>query len=466
MKSGVFGFPSNPRDGLISDAAEQALLGAMLIDNRAWLRVSESLRTEHFGNAVHGRIFAAIGKIVERGGTANPITLGAAFESDDALTDMGGRKYLARLANEAVTIMNAGEYARIITDLWRRRTLISTCGDTIADASVVDLARSADVIVEEHEKRLTEIAAGGEARGPVTLGDAAAKAIAACEAAYKRGDGLTGLSTGLRDLDHALGGLVAGDLIVIGARPGMGKTALAIDIAEAVASSGHAVGFFSLEMPDDQLGQRSLAHASGVPVLRQARGDLDSVHWGRLADAANALQRLPIHIDDTGGLSIAQIRARARRWARRHQIKLVVIDHLQLIREGGHSDNRRLEIDQITNALKALAKELSLPVLLLSQLNRSVESRADKRPSLADLRESGSIEQDADRVLLLYRPEYYLRRERPDSDDHDAVAHWEQRCEAARGVALLIVAKNRHGPDGEVWLHWDSVLMQFRSLRQ
>ena len=466
--------------------AEQALLGAILINNAAYLRVSEFLQPEHFGNAVHGRIFAAIGKLLGRGQIANPVTLKNLFDQDGALTEIGGAQYLARLAGAAVTIINAEDYGRAVHDLFLRRELITLGEDVVNDAFRQDLDDPAREQIERAEKKLFDLATAGEPEGGFrAFGNALTSAILNAEAAFKRNGKTVGVATGFVDLDRKLGGLHPSDLIVLAGRPSMGKTALATNIAfyaaknykppsapeiRKIAEDGAVVGFFSLEMSAEQLATRILAEESGVSSDRIRRGDVSHEDFDRFVQASQRLAAVKLFIDDTPALSVAALRTRARRLLRQQGLGLIVIDYLQLLRPSNQArsqDNRVQEISEITRGLKALAKELNVPVLALSQLSRAVEQREDKRPMLADLRESGSIEQDADVVMFIFREEYYLSREpsrRPDEAESkfsERYQEWRERLEKVHGLGEIIVAKQRHGPIGTVKLRFDAETTKF-----
>lgn len=466
--------------------AEQALLGAILINNAAYLRVSEFLQPEHFGNAVHGRIFAAVGKLLARGQIANPVTLKNLFDQDGALTEIGGAQYLARLAAEAVTIINAEDYGRAVQDLYLRRELITVGEDVVNDAFRQDLDDPARDQIERAEKKLFDLATTGESEGGFhTFGTALTNAILNAEAAFKRNGKTVGVATGFVDIDRKLGGLHPSDLIVLAGRPSMGKTALATNIAfhaarnykpsqaperHKAAEDGAVVGFFSLEMSAEQLATRILAEESGISSDRIRRGDIGHEDFDRFVLASQRLAAVKLFIDDTPALSVAALRTRARRLMRQQGLGLIVVDYLQLLRPSSQAraqENRVQEISEITRGLKALAKELDVPVLALSQLSRAVEQREDKRPILADLRESGSIEQDADVVMFIFREEYYLAREptrRPDEAENkysERYQDWRERLEKVHGLGEIIVAKQRHGPIGTVKLHFDAQTTKF-----
>jgi replicative DNA helicase len=465
--------------------AEQALLGAILINNTDYYRVSEFLQPEHFGNAVHGRIFAAIGKLLGRGQIANPVTLKNLFDQDGALTEIGGAQYLARLAGAAAAIISAEDYGRAVHDLYLRRELIALGEDVVNDAFRQDLDDPAREQIERVEKKLFDLATTGETEGGFrAFGTALTSAILNAEAAFKRSGKTVGVATGFVDLDRKLGGLHPSDLVVLAGRPSMGKTALATNIAfyaarnyrpavereGKTAEDGAVVGFFSLEMSAEQLATRILAEESGVSSDRIRRGDVSHEDFDKFVQASQQLAALKLFIDDTPALSVAALRTRARRLKRQQGLGLIVIDYLQLLRPSSQTraqENRVQEISEITRGLKALAKELDVPVLALSQLSRAVEQREDKRPMLADLRESGSIEQDADVVMFIFREEYYLSREptrRPDEAESkfsDRYQEWRERLEIVHGLGEIIIAKQRHGPIGTVKLRFDAETTKF-----
>jgi replicative DNA helicase len=472
--------------------AEQALLGAILINNHAYSRVSEFLMPEHFGNAVHGRIFAAIAKLVERGQIANPITLKNLFDQDGALAEIGGAQYLARLAASAVTIINTEDYGRTIHDLHLRRQLITVGEDVVNDAFREDLDDPAREQIERAEQKLFELATIGQTEGgfqPFSV--ALTEAILNAEAAFKRSGKTVGVATDFTDLDKKLGGLQRADLVILAGRPSMGKTTLATNIAfnaakaalasgrsqqpngEWVPEEGAVVGFFSLEMSAEQLATRVLAEESGTSSDRIRRGDVRHDDFDKFVQASQRLAAVPLFIDDTPALSVAAIRTRARRLKRQQGLGLLVIDHIQLLRPSAQAraaENRVQELSEITRSLKALAKELDVPVLALSQLSRAVEQREDKRPLLADLRESGSIEQDADVVMFIFREEYYLSRSEPtrradEGDDrfNDRYARWHDRLEQVHSLSEVIIAKHRHGPIGKVLLRFDPETTKFEN---
>src|SRR6516225_3098659 len=442
--------------------AEQALLGAILINNAAYFRVSEFLQVEHFGNAVHGRIFSAIAKVIESGQRADPVTLKGLFDQDTALTTIGGSQYLVRLATTAVTIINAEDYGRIIYDLYQRLELITLGEDVVNDAFRQDLDDPAREQIERAEKKLFDLATTGEPEGGFRgFGTALTSAILNAEAAFKRNGKTVGVATGFVDLDRKLGGLHPSDLVVLAGRPSMGKTSLATNIAFNAAKT---------YQPSSAPGARNLAEDSAVSSDRIRRGDVSHDDFDKFVQASQRLAAIKLFIDDTPALTISALRTRARRLMRQQGLGLIVIDYLQLLRPSNQlraQDNRVQEISEITRGLKALAKELNVPVLALSQLSRAVEQREDKRPMLADLRESGSIEQDADVVMFIFREEYYLSREptrRPDemeSKFSERYQEWRERLEKVHGLGEIIVAKQRHGPIGTVKLRFDAETTKF-----
>ncbi|MBM3532995.1 MAG: replicative DNA helicase [Alphaproteobacteria bacterium] len=462
--------------------AEQGLLGALLVNNAAYERVGDFLRPEHFADPAHGRIFAAIGKLIDRGQIANPVTLKALFDQDGALAEVGGAQYLVKLAASVVAIVNAEDYGRTVHDLYLRRQLIGVGEDMVNEAHKHELETTAKDQIEIAEAKLFQLAETDQAeKGFQSFGQALASSIEMAEAAYKRDGKLTGVPTGLTDLDKLLGGLHPSDLVIVAARPGMGKSALACNIAFNAASLSvndpdaerFVVALFSLEMSAEQLSTRLLAEQIDVPSEKIRRGELNEQDFRNLVQAAQRLERTPIFIDDTPSITTTALRSRARRLKRQHGLHLIIVDYLQLMRPtvGTKSENRVQEVSDITRSLKAIAKELNVPVLAGAQLSRAVEQREDKRPQLADLRESGSIEQDADVVMFIYREEYYHKREVPvrradESDEkyHDRMERWQERGEQILGIAEVIVGKQRHGPTGTIKLQFDGPTTKFSNL--
>ena len=462
--------------------AEKALLGAMLANNRAYEMASEYLRPEHFALLAHGRIFEAAGRLIERGQMADATTLHNYFEHDETLSDIGGPAYLDEVTASAVTVINAGEYGKLIYDLYLKRGLINLGEDVVNRAYAGDVDATAVTQIEVAEQNLYDLATFGEFEGGfAAFKDSVLKAIEMAEAAHKRDGKLAGVSSGFRDADRLLGGLHPSDLLILAGRPAMGKTALATNIAFNAAYSykqtqgeeGAVVGFFSLEMSSEQLAARILSEQSNISSNRMRKGELTDDEFSRLVMASQTLHQIPLYIDDTPALTVSALRTRARRLQRQHKMGLIVVDYLQLISGSGSSrnDGRVQEVSEITRGLKTLAKELDVPVLALSQLSRQVENREDKRPQLADLRESGSIEQDADLVMFIYRDEYYLEKAEPkqradESGDKLAqrIGNWQERLDRVKNVAELIVAKQRHGPVGTVRMMFDGQYTRFGDL--
>jgi len=461
--------------------AEKALLGAIFSDNRAYERVSEFLRAEHFSIPEHGKIFDAIQLLLEKGQIANPVTLAGFFEGNDDLVAMGGKVYLAELAASAVTIINTGEYGRIVYDLYLKRELIQLGTDMVNDSFDQGNQSTANNLIESSEQHLYDLATQGDIEGGFQdFRTAVLEAVSMAERAHKRDGALAGVSTGMTDLDQILGGLHPSDLLILAGRPSMGKTALVTNIAYNAAYSYHktagdegaVVGFFSLEMSSEQLAARILSEQVEVSSNKMRKGELANDEFTRLVVASQELHRIPMFIDDTPALTVSALRTRARRLKRQHNLGLIVVDYLQLISPPpGKSDGRVNEVSEITRGLKTLAKELNIPVIALSQLSRAVESRDPPRPQLADLRESGSIEQDADVVMFIYREEYYMERKKPsrrmDEDESkylDREARWQESLESVRATADVIVAKQRHGPIGDVKLAFIGEFTRFADL--
>ncbi len=460
--------------------AEQALLGAILVNNDAFDRVSDFLRPEHFAEEMHRRIFEVTASLVRAGKIATPITL-KTFLGDHDLGGITVPQYLARLASEATTIINAADYGRMIYDLAVRRGLITIGEEIVNVAFDAPVDHSPREQIEAAERQLYAIAESGRAEGGFqTFSMALTTAIDVAAKAYERDGKLSGISTGMVDLDKSLGGLQKSDLIVLAGRPAMGKTSLVTNIAFNVAKAyrsetrpdgtletvnGGIVGFFSLEMSAEQLATRIIAEQSGVASYKIRRGDVTDDDFHRVTEAARHMQHVPFYIDQTGGISIAQLTARARRLKRQRGLDVLVIDYLQLLSgsKSGGQTNRVQELTEITTGLKALAKELAVPVIALSQLSRQVENREDKRPQLSDLRESGSIEQDADVVMFVYREEYYLKNKQPREGSEEFLT-WQAAMEQVHGRAEVIIGKQRHGPTGTVELAFEAEMTRFSNL--
>jgi len=460
--------------------AEQQLLGAILTNNDLYDRVASIIGAQHFYDPVHARIYEIAAARIHKNALASPVTLKAFMEDDEGLKELGGPAYLARLAGSAISAFAVRDYAQMIYDLAIRRELIGL-GQEISDkAARVDVDSEPREQIVEAEQQLYRLSEQGQTeRGFQSFLKAVTDAVNVANEAYQRGGGMAGISTGLVDMDGKLGGLHRSDLLILAGRPSMGKTSLATNIAFNVAKAykrglmqdgsegavdGGVVGFFSLEMSAEQLAGRILAEASEISSHKIRQGDMDEDEFRRFVDAAKTLESCPLYIDDTPALPISQLSARARRLKRTHGLDLLIVDYLQLLRGTGRTDNRVNEISEITMGLKAVAKELDIPVIALSQLSRQVESRDDKRPQLSDLRESGSIEQDADVVMFVFREEYYKEREKPGEHELDKMEIWKEEMERLHGRAEVIVGKQRHGPIGTVDLSFEAQFTRFGNL--
>ncbi|SIT76327.1 replicative DNA helicase [Pontibaca methylaminivorans] len=460
--------------------AEQQLLGALLTNNEVFDRVASIIRPEHFYDPVHARIFETAAARIAKNALASPVTLKAFMEHDEGLKELGGAAYLVRLAGAAISTFAVRDYAQMIYDMAIRRELMALGREISEKAARVEVESEPRAQIVEAEQRLYQLSEQGQVEsGFQSFLRAVTDAVNVANAAYQRDGGLAGLSTGLSDIDRKLGGLHRSDLLILAGRPSMGKTALATNIAFNVARcyrrgrlsdgtegavDGGVVGFFSLEMSAEQLAARILSEAAEVPSEQIRRGDMTEAEFRRFVEAAKALEACPLYIDDTPALPISQLAARARRLKRTHGLDLLIVDYLQLVRGAGRSENRVNEISEITMGLKAIAKELDIPVVALSQLSRQVESRDDKRPQLSDLRESGSIEQDADVVMFVFREEYYVEREKPSEDRLDEMVGWQERMERLHGKAEVIIGKQRHGPIGTVELSFEGRFTRFGNL--
>ena len=468
--------------------AEAAFLGAVLIDNRVIEELPVNLTPGHFFEPVHTRIYERILQLLDRKAIVTPVTLRPYFESDEALKELGGLTYLARLTADGQGLLAPRELAEQIYDLALLRELVSVGRNLVEGA--LDTSESVAPLeqIELAEAALYSVAEGAGAQSEAQHFSLATRtAITAIEKAFNSGGHISGKTTGLTSVNEKIGGLHDSDLIILAGRPGMGKTSLATNIAfnaadrlrrdledgiEPAKSVGAATAFFSLEMSADQLATRILAEQSGISSEALRMGKISREDFQKLSFASQRLAELPLYIDDTPALTIAALRARARRLKRRHNIGLIVVDYLQLLQGTGRAnDNRVNEISEISRGLKTLAKELSLPVIALSQLSRAVEQREDKRPMLSDLRESGSIEQDADMVWFVYREDYYVASREPkqpvDSDDaktHDAHSAWCAEMERVHGLAELIIGKQRHGATGKVRLRFEPRITRFSDL--
>ena len=465
--------------------AEQSLLGALLVNNNVQEQFSDFLQPMHFYDPVHQRIYEAASRLIANNNLASPTTLRTYLESDSGLQELGGAAYLAQLVSQATTLVNARQYARTVFELARRRALIQMGEEMIENARIVDIDEDTDQQIENVEAALYQLSERGSFGGDfVNFQTSITESIRFADHACAQIGKLSGLSTGLGELDEKLGGLQKSDLIILAGRPSMGKTALATNIAFHVAQAyqraklaqnyqtdsngktlmgaGGVVGFFSLEMSAGQLATRIIAEQANIFSFKIRKGDIDQTDYDKFVKVARDLENLPLYIDDTGALPIATLATRARRLKRQHGLDMIIVDYIQLMHGSAHKQDRGRvqEVGEITQGLKALAKELDVPVLALSQLSRQVESRDDKRPQLADLRDSGTIEQDADIVMFVYREAYYHARKRP-AEGTDKHYIWQEEMNKINNVANVIIGKNRHGPIIDVTLKFEDKFTRF-----
>ena len=461
---------------------EQALLGAMLVDQRCIEKINEFLETQHFYMPLHQRLYDYILKLHANGIVPTPTLLKGFFEKDHDLDGVGGTAYLTDLLSAAVSTTNVVDYGRNIHENFLRRQLIGLADELTERARKHDIDDNAKIQIEAAESKLYNLAQFGDFKGGfVSFAQSAQVARERAERAFNTNGQVTGVTTGLKDLDAKLGGLHPSDLIILAGRPGMGKTSLATNIAVSAAKAynaskgahGAKVGFFSLEMGSEQLASRIIGEVSRVPADKVRRGEVKQEEFMQFAQAASDLADLPLYIDDSAGLTIGAIRARARRLQRQHGLGLIIVDYLQLITGSSRraEQNRVQEISEISRGLKTLAKELNVPVLALSQLSRAVEQRENKRPQLADLRESGSIEQDADVVMFVYREDYYLERDKPvqnGAEKEDSflkrIQRYQERLDYVRNTAECVIGKQRHGPTGIVPMQFEGQFTRFSDL--
>ena len=446
--------------------AEQSVLGSILLSNEIFDDVNTIISSRNFYDPMHQKIFAAIEKLIFKGMLANPITLKNYFENEK--DEINVPDYLVKVTKFSTSLRQAIEYSKIIYDMFVRRELIKISETTIESAKLNDLNINGQNIIENSEKFLFDLAERGSFNSSLIKFDEAMKmTIEMASNAYKNEEGIVGVPTGLRDLDDRLGGLHKSDLVIIAGRPSMGKTALATNIAfnaaQNLQESGKksSVAFFSLEMSSEQLSTRILAEQSRIKSNDIRRGRISEEQFDKFIETSKNISELPLFIDETPAISIAALSNRARRIKRIHNLDLIVIDYIQLMRAVNTKDGRVQEISEITQGLKALAKELSVPVLALSQLSRAVEQRDDKKPQLSDLRESGSIEQDADVVMFVYREAYYLERKqpRPATVEH---AEWQAKMNEVSNLAEIIIGKQRHGPTGNIMLEFEAMFTKFK----
>ena len=448
--------------------AEQAVIGSILVSNEIFDEINLILSSKNFYDPIHQKIFSAIENLIFRGMLANPITLKSYFE--DEKDELNVPDYLVKVTKFSTSIRQAVEYSKIIYDMFVRRELIKISENTIDTAKLNDLSTTGQDIIEDSEKLLYELAEKGSSYSSLISFDKALRqTIDMASAAYKNEEGIVGVPTGLRDLDDRLGGLHKSDLIIIAGRPGMGKTALATNIAfnaaQKLQDSGKekaSVAFFSLEMSSEQLSTRILAEQSKIKSNDIRRGRISDEQFDRFLETSKNISELPLYIDETPALTIAAMSNRARRIKRLYGLDLIIVDYIQLMRGSlNYKDGRVQEVSEITQGLKAIAKELSIPVVALSQLSRQVEQRDNKKPQLSDLRESGSIEQDADVVMFVYRESYYLENKepKPATVEH---AEWQAKMNEVSNLAELIIGKQRHGPTGNVFLEFEAMFTKFK----
>jgi len=472
MSAGQFNLVKNQFKELPNNIeAEQAVIGSILVSNDIFDDVSIIIDNKKFYDPVHQKIFAAIENLISKGMLANPITLKNYFENDSSLIELQGHEYLVKLTKFSTTIRQTIEYSKIIYDMHIRRELIQISEVTIEKASNKILDMSGNKIIEDSERLLFDLAEKGSFNTSFIKFDQALNyTIEMASNAYKNEEGIVGVPTGLTDLDDRLGGMHNSDLLIIAGRPSMGKTALATNIAFHAAKklqekgTKSSIAFFSLEMSSEQLSTRILAEQSRIKSNDIRRGRISEEQFDKFIETSKNISELPLYIDETPAISIAAMSNRARRIKRLYGLDLVVVDYIQLMSASNTRDGRVQEISEITKGLKALAKELSVPVLALSQLSRAVEQRDDKKPQLSDLRESGSIEQDADVVMFVYREAYYLERKepRPATVDH---AEWQAKMNEVSNLAEIIIGKQRHGPTGNINVEFEAMFTKFRDIQ-
>ena len=473
---------SNNTDELMphSIEAEQQLLGGLLNNNDLYYSLEDKVDPEHFYDPVHSRIFEIISTRIKDGKLASAVTVNTFLTEDEGLKELGGSSYLAQLMAGSVASSAIKDYSKLVYDLAIRRELIILGQEISSRAQSIKVNEQPEEQIMLAEQNLYKIGDSGKSEtGFKSFLKALGEAVQVANSAHHRDGNLAGISTGFIDLDKKMGGLHSSDLIILAGRPSMGKTSLATNIAYNIAKSfkkndnadgtsetvnGGIVGFYSLEMSAEQLAARILSETAEIPSEQIRRGDMTESEFRRFVEAAKSIESSPLFIDDTPALTIAQLASRARRLKRTHGLDALIIDYLQLVRAGSSRDNRVNEISEITQGLKAIAKELNIPVIALSQLSRQVENRDDKRPQLADLRESGSIEQDADVVLFVYREEYYKEREKPSDHDLEKMAIWQEEMDRLHGRAELILGKQRHGPIGTVELSFEGKYTRFGNL--
>jgi len=451
--------------------AEQALIGSILVSNEIYDEVSSIIDKQKFFDPIHIKIFDTIEKLISKGLLANPITLKNFFENNEGLKELGGQEYLIKITKYSTSVKQTIDYANIVHEMHVRRELIKISEFMENEASANESTSSGEEMIQNTEKYLFDLAERGHFnRSFLKFENALKQTIEMAKSAYQNEEGIVGVPTGLTDLDSRLGGLHKQDLIIIAGRPSMGKTALATNIAFHAAKNiekkglKSTVAFFSLEMSSEQLATRILSEQSRIRSNDIRRGKVSEKEFEQFIETSKNIFELPLYIDETPAITISAISNRSRRIKRLFGLDLIVIDYIQLMRTGGKKDWGRVqEISEITQGLKALAKELNVPVLALSQLSRQVEQRDDKKPQLSDLRESGSIEQDADVVMFVYREAYYLERKEPTlgSIEH---AEWQQKMNDISSLAEIMIGKHRHGPTGNVRVEFEAMYTKFKDL--
>ena len=451
--------------------AEQTVLGSVLVSNEIYDEIPD-INEESFFNPVNKKIYKIINDLMSKGLLANPITLKNFFSNEDELSDIGGSEYLVKLTKFSTSKLQIKYYANLLHDLKIRRSLIDISRETLDEALNKNSEINAEQIIESAEKKLFDIAERGKFnKSYIEFKEALVETIAMASSAYKNEEGIVGVPTGLRDLDNMLGGLHKSDLVIIAGRPSMGKTALATNIAFNAAKrilekqKKSSVTFFSLEMSSEQLSTRILSEQSRITSSNIRRGKINQDEFEKFIETSKNLENLPLFIDDTPAITISTLSNRARRIKRLHGLDLIIVDYIQLMKSGNYRNEGRVqEVAEITQGLKAIAKELNVPVLALSQLSRAVEQRDDKKPQLSDLRESGSIEQDADVVGFVFREEYYLEKLEPRAGTAEHV-EWQEKMSIIHGQAELIIGKQRHGPTGIVRLEFESAFTKFKDIQ-
>jgi replicative DNA helicase len=449
--------------------AEQSIIGSILLTNEIFDEISLIISNKNFYDPMHQKIFKAIENLIYKGMLANPITLKNFFENEK--DDLDIPDYLVKITKFSTSTRQSIEYSKLIYDLYVKRELIKISDNIIDTAKLNDLNNDGQQIIENFEKSLFDLAEKGSFNSSIVkFDDAMRQTIEMASNAYKNEEGIVGVPSGLRDLDDRLGGMHKSDLIIIAGRPSMGKTALATNIAFHAAKNlqdkgeNSCIAFFSLEMSSEQLSTRILAEQSRIKSNDIRRGKISEEQFDKFIETSKNISEIPLFIDETPAISIAALSNRARRIKRIHGLDMVVIDYIQLMKGTNTKDGRVQEISEITQGLKALAKELSVPILALSQLSRAVEQRDDKKPLLSDLRESGSIEQDADVVIFVYREAYYLKNKepRPATVEH---AEWQAKMNEISHLAELLILKQRHGPTGNIMLEFEEMFTKFKDIQ-